>query len=352
MPWQLRHSWPVAELGSVTELAERLELDLGQLQWLADTRSLERTVSAERLRNYRYALVPRRSGIARVIEAPKARLKEIQRSILHEILTQVPVHEAAHGFVERRSVITAAAAHTGHAAVLRIDLKDFFASIRAARVYGVFTTLGYPLAVAHMLTGLCTNVIPQMVWAAMPEAHDPQGVSARYLLGRSLATPHLPQGAPTSPALANLIAYRLDRRLAGLARSFGAEYTRYADDLTFSGSRILIMRRALVEQAVGRIAAEEGFTVNAAKSRLQPQASRQTVCGVVVNSRPNLARGEYEQLKAILHNCARFGPSSQNRERLPDFEAHLRGRVSWASSLNPDRGLKLRRQLQAIDWSR
>ena len=141
-----------------------------------------------------------------MIERPKARLKEIQRWILREMLVWIPVHDAAHGFVRGRSARTHASAHLGRRLVMRFDLEDFFASVSAARVYGIFRTAGYPEAVAHMLTGLCTNVVP---------VDEP--VSGR--LARRLATPHLPQGAPTSPALANLAAYRLDCRLAG----FGAD---------------------------------------------------------------------------------------------------------------------------------
>ena len=106
-------------------------------------RSLERTVEHEKLRNYRYRVVPRPGGLPRVLEAPKARLKEIQRWILHEILGHVAVHEAAQGFTRGRSVITHAQLHTGQAAVLRLDLKDFFASVSAGRVFGIFRTLGY-----------------------------------------------------------------------------------------------------------------------------------------------------------------------------------------------------------------
>src|SRR5690348_9796741 len=140
---RLNHEWPIAEIDSVVGLAERLELSHGQLAWLADVRGLERSVADEKLRNYRYRVVPRRGGVPRVLEAPKARLKEIQRWILHEILESVPPHEAAQGFTRGRSVTTHAGLHTGRAVVLRFDLKDFFASVTAARVFGIFCSLGY-----------------------------------------------------------------------------------------------------------------------------------------------------------------------------------------------------------------
>ncbi len=349
----LAHDWPIAEIDSVGALAQRLELSGGQLAWLADVRSLERTVGAEQLRNYRYRAVPRRSGLPRVIESPKARLKEIQRWVLREILDHAAVHEAAHGFTRGRSVLTHAREHIGQASVLRLDLKDFFASIAARRVFGIFRTLGYPRSVAHVLAGLCTNTVPLRVWVAIAgrRADDPRLVGPRFWLGRQLATPHLPQGAPTSPALANLAAFRLDRRLSGLAASTGVRYSRYADDLIFSGPVRLRRRRDRLTELVTRIAREEGFSVNADKSALQTAAGRQSVCGIVVNVRPNVVRAEYDELRAILHNAARHGPQSQNRDRLPDFQAHLRGRVAWVTAVNPARGATLRRRWEQIDWT-
>ncbi len=346
------HDWPIARIESVPALAEMLELSDGQLAWLADVRSLERSVRDERLRNYRYAITRRSSGLPRVIEAPKARLKEIQRWVLHEILDHVPAHQAAHGFTRRRSVVSNAALHTGRPAVLRLDLKDFFASVTAARVFGLFHTLGYSHAVAHALTGLCTNTIPQTVWQQVPRSTDPRLVQPRFWLSRQLATPHLPQGAPTSPALANLAAFRLDRRLAGLADSLELRYSRYADDLTFSGTTHRLTRGSRLAELVAAIAREEGFVLNRDKSELRTQAARQRVCGVVVNRHPNISRRDYDRLKAIINNAARHGPEGQNRTAVVEFEAHLRGRIAWVASVNPKRAEKLEARFAAIRWPR
>jgi hypothetical protein len=344
------HDWPIATIDSVAGLAERLELSCGQLAWLADVRGLERSVSQEKLRNYRYRVTHRRGGIPRLLEAPKARLKEIQRWVLHEILEQVPLHDAAQGFARGRSVATHAALHTGQAAILRLDLKDFFASVTAGRVFGIYLTLGYLPSVAHVLTGLSTNTTAEAVWAAVPRASDPRLVQPQFWLGRALATPHLPQGAPTSPALANLAAFRLDRRLAGLAASMSLRYSRYADDLTFSGSGRLWRGRRSVAALVAEIARDEGFAINEGKTASHSAGGRQLVCGIVVNVRPNVVRSEYDELKAILHNAGRHGPAGQNRSAVADFKAHLRGRISWVASLNPARGEKLRRRFDEIRW--
>ncbi len=349
---RFEHDWPIARIESVPALAAMLELSDGQLAWLADVRSLERLVRQERLRNYRYLIMQRPGGLPRVIESPKARLKEIQRWVLHEILDHVPAHEAAHGFTSGRSVVSQAAVHAGRPAVLRLDLKDFFASVSAARVFGLFRMLGYPHAVAHALTGLCTNTIPQAVWRQVPRVTDPTLVQPRFWLSRQLATPHLPQGAPTSPALANLIAFRLDRRLTGLASSLGLTYSRYADDLTFSGATRRLGRGSRMIEIVTAIARAEGFALNRDKSQPTTQAARQRVCGVVVNRHPNVSRREYDRLKATLKNVARHGPERENRAAIADFEAHLRGRIAWVASVNPKRAEKLEARFAAIAWPR
>src|SRR5207253_7777935 len=118
------------------------------------------------------------------------------------------------------------------------------------------------------------------------------------------ATPHLPQGAPTSPALANLCAFGLDRRLAALAERVGATYSRYADDLAFSGDAWLLGHAEGVRRTVAEIAREEGFRVNERESQLMSRAGRQRICGIVVNERPNLARTDFDRLKATLHDAA------------------------------------------------
>jgi RNA-directed DNA polymerase len=345
-----RRRWPVPELAAVGDLAAWLELEPGALAWFADVRSLERRAEHEPLRHYRYAFLQRPGGRPRVIEQPKTRLKAIQRRLLHEILMWIPAHDAAHGFVPGRSARTHAAAHVGRQVVIRLDLEDCFASVRGGRVYGIFRTAGYPESVAHVLTGLCTNAVPIDEWDAVPRPSEPRLIAGHHRLARRLAIPHLPQGAPTSPALANLCAHRLDRRLSGLAAAFGARYTRYADDLVLSGDALLHRRAAAVRAAAGAIAHEEGFRVNDDKSQLMTRAGRQRVCGIVVNDRVNLARVEYDRLKAIVHDAIRNGPAAANRAGVPDFRAHLRGRIAWLSSLHPQRGARLRERFERIAW--
>jgi RNA-directed DNA polymerase len=193
--------------------------------------------------------------------------------------------------------------------------------------------------------------VPSAVSRRLSSATVPRLVGSHFRLARRLATPHLPQGAPTSPALANLAAFRLDRRLTGLATALGATYTRYADDITLSGADSLLRNASQLRSTITEIAREEGFAVNDRKSTLTTRAGRQAVCGVVVNQRTNMARAEYDALKATVHNAARHGPASQNRTGVPDFRAHLLGRIAWLEQLHPEHGAKLQRQFKHIVWT-
>jgi RNA-directed DNA polymerase len=175
------------------------------------------------LSHYHYRILAKPGGDVRLIEAPKTRLKSIQKQILSEILGNIPLHPAAHGFRQGRSIRTFAAPHVGQRVVVRMDLRDFFPSISAPRVQAMFRTAGYPESVANLLGGLCTNAVPRAIWIG--KGLDPVRMAeARHLY----AWPHLPQGAPTSPALANICAHRVDCRLIGLAEACHAVYTRYA----------------------------------------------------------------------------------------------------------------------------
>jgi len=257
------------------------------------------------------------------------------------------VHPASHGFVAGRSALTGARRHVGAPLLITLDLEHFFASITAPRIWGVLRAAGYPEPVAHLLTGLTTHATPVAVLAEMPLGPDP---SRDFRLRRRLAVPHLPQGAATSPQLANLVLFTLDRRLAALADAAGLRYTRYADDLTFSGGPDLRRGAHALISTVEKIVRGESFALNPSKTRVRHPHQRQSVTGIVVNQRPNIARPEYDRLKAVLHDCRTRGPAAANRAGVPDFRAHLLGRISWIASLNPDRGARLRARFAAIAW--
>ena len=335
------------EIATVADLADWLGVLPDALERYADADGRLARPGQGLFRHYTCHWLAKRSGGKRLIEAPKPRLKRLQRRILHGILDQVPPHPDAFGFVRGRNCLQGAARHAGEEVVISLDLKDFFVSVPASRVHALFRSLGFPWAVARLMTGLCTVTTPVEVRAALPpdQRH-------RALPGRALAGPHLPQGAPTSPALANLTARRFDIRLAALARHMEAAYSRYADDITFSGPRRIAFEGGVpLAEIAGEIAEDEGFTLNGAKTRVQRQGTRQIVTGLVVNQHLNLRRGAFDRLKATLHNCRLHGPESQNRDGKRDFMAHLDGRIAWVEAINLRRGSRLRAIFEQIDWS-
>ncbi len=327
---------------TVADLAAWLDLPLERLNWwLAPARHFrdptpdrpQRIASA----HYHCLLRPKRTGGLRLIEVPQAELKAVQRKLLAGLLDKVPAHECAHGFVAGRSVVTHAREHAGAETVLTFDLKDFFHTVGIGRVRALCRTLGYAEGVTDALSRLFTTSTPRGVRDRLQEA------GAVDLLGAArLGTPHLPQGAPTSPALANLCAFRLDLRLEGLAWRFGARYSRYADDLVFSGGHDLLRHRRELRAWLGAIVRDEGFVLHPRKQRAMPRHGRQCVTGIVVNEKPNLARDTYDRLRARLHGLGRTGCDAQALLR-------VQGEVAWAAQLvTPERADKLRRLLAAI----
>lgn len=332
-------------LSTVSDFADWLEISAAHLLWYADAEERLRRGKDPALRHYRYLFAAKRSGPPRLIEAPKPRLKAMQRRILKEILDTLPSHDCAHGFVAGRSCISAAQVHAGEAVVIAADLTNFFPMTPLRRVHGIFRSLGYPWAVARLLTGLCSTAAPAPLFVALPAAqrHD-------HATRQMYAKPHLPQGAPTSPALANLAARSLDCRLHGLARSRDANYTRYADDLVFSGGDAFAHGAAWFVAALKEIANSEGYELNVRKTRIMNRGGAQRITGLTVNDHVNLPRVEYDSLKAILHNFRRNGPEAENRDGRGDFRAHLTGRIAWAEAVNPARAAKLRRMFEEIRW--
>ena len=340
-------NWQLPAIESTGDLARWFSVHPSELEWFADLKGLCPRLDRPKLHHYHYRLVPKRSGGVRLLETPKRELKDLQRRILSEILHRVPAHPAAHGFVKGRSIATFAEPHTARRVVLRLDLDHFFPAFPAARIQALFRTLGYPEPVADRLGGICANVAPRSLWRERPIEISPRDWDdARALYTR----PHLPQGAPTSPALANLSAFRLDCRLAGLARSAGAAYTRYADDLAFSGDAEFHRSVERFAAHAAAIAIEEGFTVNHHKTRIMRRATRQSLAGVVVNQRLNLRRRDLELLEAILVNCVRRGPASQNRDNHPDFRAHLAGRIAYVAMINSGKASRLKSIFNAIHF--
>ena len=338
----------MAGAGQAETVVHQLGIEPHLVEWFADRRGYERYASEEALRHYHYRWEAKRSGGVRLIEAPKPRLKEIQRILLRRVLDRVPPHSAAHGFRRGRSIRTATGPHIRKHTVLRMDLRDFFGSILARRVRAMFFGLGYDRDIACWLTGLCTHRTPD--WVFDEHCDFDFDVAARGRARVRYQRVHLPQGAPSSPAIANLCAWRLDVRLATLADAVRADYTRYGDDLLFSGDEAFGRAVRRFQARVGAIVAEEGFAVEQRKTRVMRQSTRQSGLGVILNQRANIARPDFDRLKAILFNCRKTGAEAQNHSRHPDFRAHLSGKVAHVEAIHPERGARLRAMLQEIDW--
>lgn len=255
---------------------------------------------------YHMFTIPKRRGGSRIIEAPEDELKDLQRRILRRLLNPLPVHPAATGFVRKRSIVDHARPHTGRAAVVNLDLADFFPSISADRVRRCFRAIGWNREASEILTRICTR----------------EG--------------HLPQGAPTSPALSNLVCRRLDARLTAYVqklRQAPARYTRYADDLTFSfeafgwnAPRIVpknltqlkrhpeVVRRTAL-RGIAAILEDEGFRIQKKKRvRIQRAHQRQTATGLVVNQQVNLPREVRRRIRAMQHR-QRLGQLTAAQQR-------------------------------------
>lgn len=318
-------------LSTPHEVAKALGISLTTLRGLA----FHAEVTG--LSHYLRFTVPKRSGGQRELCVPHRRLAAAQRWILRQILDRLSVSRQAQGFVRGRGVVSNARQHCGQAVLLNLDVQDFFPSISFARVRRVFMRAGYSKCVATILALLCT------------ECPRRELVFEGRRVWVATGSRGLPQGACTSPALSNLVCLRLDRRLQGLAAKLGLVYSRYADDLTFSGGSELQQRAGAVLKSVTGILESEGLRVHPGKTRVQPRSTAQIVTGLVVNDRPGVLRQDVRRLRAILHRAASEGLEQQNREGHPNFRAWLAGRIAWIGQSRPEVGQKLMEQLRRLN---
>ncbi len=236
------------------------------------------------------------NGDFRVIHAPDDSLKNVQRAINRRFLSQIPLPNECTGFRPGKSILSNTLPHCGRRFVFNIDIEDFFATIPSERVLALFLRLGFSFPVACVLTELTT------------------------FMGS------LPQGAPSSPYLANLICYSLDTEMADYCRSKGWNYTRYCDDITISGDT----RFSLAEmRMIGEILEAEGFKLNMRKTRFLRRNSAQIVSGLVVNRKPNLPREKRRMIRAMFHQA------SVNPEKYKNRTHELENHLSMLSMLDP-----------------
>lgn len=255
--------------------------------------------------HYRSFEIKKRSGGFREILAPYPALLEMQNWIYNNILKKVSVSPYSHGFTRKKSIITNAKIHLKQKELLKLDLKDFFPSININRIIFVFKSLGYTNQVAFYLASLCCY------------------------------EQHLPQGAPTSPYLSNIIAKQLDKRLISLSKKYNLRYTRYADDLTFSGDSIPTKLIDYIQYIVN----DEGFTINSQKTRLYRGGGKRIVTGISVQGEELKLPKDYRRsLRQELHFIMKYGYESHIKKkkiRKINYLDVLIGKVNFWLSVEP-----------------
>ena len=311
--WE-RGSWLRHAMGVTTPVAPYVQkFDESAVVWCANLLGVETARLKEILRDvsehYREFWMRKRKGGYRMISAPDKELQSIQTTINSRILSSVTmIHPAAVGFRSGHSVVDNASPHLGKRYVLKMDIHDFFGSIRSPRVRQTFKKIGYPENVSKVLGALCC-------------------------LHR-----HLPQGAPTSPALSNIVGYEMDRKLAALAAEYGVTYTRYADDLTFSGD--VFPKEQIIPQ-VKRIIRDEKFEPNHKKTHFMNQSSRKIITGVSVASGVKLTipKSKKREIRKNVYFILTKGLAEHQRRigsHDPAYLKRLIGMLCYWRAIEPD----------------
>ena len=314
---------------TIEELATAMNLTVGKLRFLAFDRK------TSEVDHYIHFKLPKKTGGFRLISAPKPQLKTAQTWILDNILSRIEVHEAAHGFLPEKNIVSNAESHVGAKTVINFDLENFFPSITYKRVKGVFRSFGYSEALATVLGLVCTA----------PEVEEIEIDGKRYFVASGER--HLPQGSPASPAISNIIARRLDKGLKTLAERHGFKYTRYADDLTFSTKEKDAEIKKLMPQ-VRYVAKEQGFKINESKTRVLRRGRQQEVTGIVVNEKISIDRKTLRKFRAVLHQAENRGLEGLRWGNSPDLVASLQGYANFVYMVDKEKGYIFQQQVRRI----
>lgn len=302
----------------------------------------------ERLRDpYGDIVRQKRSGAIRSISSPEPTLMEVQRWILNNLVSRVQLHPSSHAYQSGRSIVGCAQRHIGARWLIKLDLHDFFEEITEPRVFGVFKELEYAPLLSLELTRICTRL----------RIRRDEGYRAfrTYTAVPSYITSApgvLPQGAPTSGALANAVARTLDGKLSELAANRGLIYTRYSDDLVFSSTDAFDRRHAsnLISH-MRRIVEDQKFRLHAKKTRVIPPGARHIVLGLLVDEERIRLLPEYKRrIKVHVRGVRRFGLSAHAAHRKFDsifaFIDHVDGSLAFAASVDSEFALRMR-----LEWN-
>lgn len=305
---------------SAEGLAKLMESDIQTIRFL----SFNRTVS--RVSHYKQFTIPKKAGGFRKISAPMPKLKQAQHWILENILNKLPVHQNAHGFAMERSIVSNAKPHLNKQALINIDLKDFFPSVHYPRVKGMFRALGYNEKIATILALICTE----------SEMDEVQLDGKTYFVKSGNRC--LPQGAPTSPAITNWLCRRLDARFTGLAKKYSFDYTRYADDLTFSCTEYKADEFKKFLGFVKKTIKAENFTIHPDKFKVLRKGSKQEVTGIVVNEKLSVEKKKLKNFRAMLYQVEKNGIAGKTWNHSPNFLASIKGYANFINQVDPAKG--------------
>lgn len=289
-----------------------LPFDDGAITWCANFLIIDKNTLIGILKDtsdhYSHFRLGKRSGGYRTISAPNATLLNVQKTIYKRILLSVNVHPASMGFRQNISVAHNAKAHLGNKQILKADITDFFGSIKKHRIIKVFEKIGYPANISQVLAELCT------------------------------LENKLPQGAATSPTLSNIIAYDMDVKLASVAQKSNLTYTRYADDLTFSGEDISF---ELTLSEIDRIIRDEKFVIQRKKTRFLTEKRRKIVTGISVSSGKKLMipKAKKREIRKNVHYILTKGLIEHQRfigSTDPSYMKRLMGYLNFWLMVEPE----------------
>ncbi|WP_082556710.1 reverse transcriptase family protein [Modestobacter sp. Leaf380] len=291
----------------------------------------------------------KQTGGSRLISAPEPVLMDVQRLILERALTGTPMHPASFAYRRKRSTLMCAQQHVGARWMLKFDLHDFFGSITEVQVYKVFRSRGYEPLVSFELARLCTRSTTMPSWSTRHQVRYP--VIQSYN-GRTLGS--LPQGGPTSGALANAVATPLDNSLSDLSHDHGFTYTRYSDDLVFSSANKFdrTVARAIIN-AVRRCVSGQGFRLHAKKTRIIPPGARHIVLGLMLSDDGVRLTPEFRRrIEVHVHGVSTFGLLAHAEFRrfrsVFSFINHVDGCLAFAESVESPWALRLRGEWQRV----
>lgn len=297
---------------------------------------------------YKVYPIRKRKGGKRQISSPYRSLKIMQQYINKFILNNVPIHENAFGFVKEKSIVHNARKHINQDCILNIDLADFFGSITEKQVYSIFLNLGYAKNLAVDFAKISTSLLEQ-------ENLLLEGIiNPSSLTSQKKTTPSLPQGAPTSPILSNIRAFRLDKRFTGFANKNELVYSRYADDITFSGKMENLPKISFLKKVIH----EERFKLNESKIRLYTKKSnRRFVTGLLVDKSIRLPKKYKKEIYRHIYFCKKYGPKEHidyHNDKIGEerkyFYEWLKGKIAFVKMVEPLEAQKMFKLFNSIDW--